>query len=78
MQLFIFAFGLFLLTVGAALIMALIVTYHFWTYRVQGDQSLRIVTVFLAGAGVLLFGLTASFFSVPWNDLPGVVQGLGR
>ena len=70
------ALGLYAITVAAALTMIVVVSYHFATYRVQGDKSPQIMTAFLIGSGILLAGLTASFFRVPWEDLPAIIQKL--
>lgn len=70
------ALGLYAITAASALAMIVVVSYHFLTYRVQGDRSPQVLTAFLIGSGILLAGLTASFFGVPWDEFPLIIQKL--
>lgn len=69
-----FILGLFFLTLAASLTWALIISYHFWAYRIQGDRGVQILGVFLIGSALLFITLIAAFLAVPWNDIPSIIQ----
>lgn len=66
---FALALALFAIIVGTFALLTIVVVFHLNRYAVQGDRTLFVKTIFLAGTALFFLLAFLAFFSVPWEEL---------